>query len=56
MSESRKPSFIDADGIDAPFAVEDVAWDEFSHGMRYRQPGEGQDKAATIDYRDGQPE
>lgn len=44
MSESKKPSSLNADGIYEPFSVEDVAWDEYSHGARYatryRQLGE----------------
>jgi uncharacterized cupin superfamily protein len=44
MSQEKKPSSINEQGIYEPFMVEDVAWDEYSHGkrfgMRYRQLGE----------------
>ena len=44
MSDDAKASSRNADGIYEPFAVEDVAWEEFSHGTRYatrfRQLGE----------------
>jgi uncharacterized cupin superfamily protein len=44
MSQGKKPSSINAQGIYEPFMVEDVAWDEYSHGerfgTRYRQLGE----------------
>lgn len=44
ISEKSKPSSINAEGIYAPFSVEDVAWEEYSHGQhfgsRFRQLGE----------------
>lgn len=44
MNQEKKPSSINEQGIYEPFMVEDVAWDEYSHGerfgMRYRQLGE----------------
>jgi uncharacterized cupin superfamily protein len=44
MSQEKKPSSINEQGIYEPFMVEDVAWDEYSHGerfgTRYRQLGE----------------
>lgn len=41
MSEHKKTSSINADGIYEPFMVDEVPWDEHEHGerygMRYRQ-------------------
>ncbi|WP_295758614.1 cupin domain-containing protein [Undibacterium sp.] len=44
MSQDKKTSSINALGIYEPFKVEDVDWDEYTHGLRfgsrYRQLGQ----------------
>lgn len=35
MSLDEKKSSLNADGIYAPFSVEDVAWDSYEHGQRF---------------------
>lgn len=44
MTESRKAIALTDEGVTRPFAVEDVPWDEYSHGQsfgsRYRQLGQ----------------
>ncbi len=44
MSQDKKPSSRNSDGIYQPFLVNDVPWDDYSHGARFgsrfRQLGE----------------